>query len=246
MATVARLFRHPLKAVGAEEIAATDLLAGRTLPWDRVWAVADEAAKLRDGWNPCNNFVRGVKSHQLMAVSARTDEATGRITLGHPDRPEITLDPETEGDALIDWIRPLCDPNRAQPVRVVRAPDRGMTDSDFPSVSILGLSSLRALSDKLGRPLDPRRFRGNVWLEDTGPWEEFEWIGRRLQLGGAILELRERITRCRATTVNPETGRSDAETLDALEDGWGHMDFGVYGVVLQPGRVAVGDPAWLV
>jgi uncharacterized protein YcbX len=55
--------------------------------------------------------------------------------------------------------------------------------------------------------------------------------------------VRERITRCKATTVSPATGRPDADTLGALESGWGHQDFGIYAEVIEGGRVAVGDTA---
>jgi hypothetical protein len=51
----------------------------------------------------------------------------------------------------------------------------------------------------------------------------------------------EPIGRCRATEANPDTGRRDANTLAALEDGWGHTQFGVYAMVRKGGRVAVGD-----
>jgi GTP-binding protein len=51
----------------------------------------------------------------------------------------------------------------------------------------------------------------------------------------------EPIGRCRATEANPDTGRRDANTLAALEDGWGHTRFGVYAMVRKGGRVAVGD-----
>ena len=53
--------------------------------------------------------------------------------------------------------------------------------------------------------------------------------------------MRERIKRCMATTANPDTGRRDADTLGALESGWDHRDFGIYGEVVTPGRVARGD-----
>ena len=62
-------------------------------------------------------------------------------------------------------------------------------------------------------------------------------------LGDATLRVREVITRCKATTVDPETGVADADTLGALRDGWGHQDFGVYAEVIAGGRVAVGDRA---
>ena len=113
--------------------------------------------------------------------------------------------------------------------------------TDFPSISLAGAASLRALSGKLGRPLDQRRFRANFWVEGLGPWEEFEWVGKTITIGDVRFSVRERIERCMATTANPETGRRDADTLGALEDGWGHRDVGVYLVAETSGRVAMGD-----
>ena len=75
------------------------------------------------------------------------------------------------------------------------------------------------------------RFRGNVWLDGLAPFAEFDLVGRDLRLGTARLRVRERITRCKATTVDPATGISDADTLGALRAGWGHQDFGVYAEV---------------
>jgi hypothetical protein len=48
----------------------------------------------------------------------------------------------------------------------------------------------------------------------------------------------EPIGRCRATEANPETGRRDAPTLAALEDGWGHTRFGVYAMVRKGGSMS--------
>ena len=119
----------------------------------------------------------------------------------------------------------------------------GMTDSAFPSISVLNRASLAALGERLGKPLAMERFRGNVWLEGLAPFAEFGLVGRELRLGAAVVAVRARITRCVATTVDPDIGVSDADTLGALEAGWGHQDFGVYAEVVRSGRVAVGDPA---
>ena len=245
MARVARLWRHPIKGHGAEPVAATILAPGRTMPWDRVWAIAHEAARIASddpAWAPCANFSRGAKSPALMAIRARVDEAARRITLSHPDSEPITVDPDGPADRarLIAWVTPLSDPRRARPAFVTRAAV-GLTDSDFPSVSVLSLASLDALSRKAGRPLAMERFRGNLWLDGVAPWEEFGWIGRDLRVGAATLRVRERITRCKATAVDPATGRPDTDTLGLLEAGWGHQDFGVYSEVIAGGTVAVGD-----
>ncbi len=250
MARVARLYRHPIKGVGVEAVAATTLASGATMPWDRVWAVAHDAAKVAPGdaaWAPCVNFSRGARTAALMAVRAETDEAAARVTLRHPARPDITVALDQPGDAaaLVAWLGPLHAAGRARPAFVVRAAARGMTDSDFPSISILNAASLAALGQRLGRPLAMERFRGNVWLGGLAPWREFDWIGRTLRLGDATLVVRERITRCKATTVNPETGVGDADTLGALEAGWGHQDFGVYAEVTAGGAVRLDDVAAL-
>nr|WP_224826222.1 MOSC domain-containing protein [Cognatishimia sp. MH4019] len=247
MAVLAQIWRHPIKSHGAEALEAVQLIAGQTMPWDRRWAVAHEAAKAdASAWSPCANFSRGAKAPALMAISAKTDETTGRITLRHPELGELTIDPETEAEALIAWAGPLVPTDRAQSARVVRVPDRGMTDTDFPSISLNSTSSLRALSQKVGADLDPRRFRGNLWLDGLGPWEEFEWIGKTLRIGEAELRVIERIGRCLATTANPKTGARDADTLGALEDGWGHTDFGVYAEVTQSGVIRRDDPVELL
>ena len=240
MNRLALITRHPIKAHGRELLASVVLSEGETLPFDRRWAVAHEAARLTPGWVSCNNFLRGVKTPQLMAMEAAMEGT--RVRLTHPTLGEIVVNPDEAEDAarLIAWVAPLVPEGRAQPVQVVRH-DGGLTDSDYPTVSILNLASLAELSACMGMELSPHRFRGNLWLEGAAPWAEWDWIGRRLQIGGAVLEVTERITRCRATCVDPVSGEVQGETLAALESGYGHKDFGVYAKVVQGGTIALHD-----
>lgn len=239
---LAHICRHPIKAHGREDLASVVLSAGECLPFDRHWAVAHDAARLTEGWNRCANFSRAAKAPALMAITSVLDETAHRLTLRHPDRPDLTFRPDDPADlaAFLDWVRPLCPPERAQPARIVTA-GRGMTDSAFPSVAILSLSSLRDLSARMAQDLSIHRWRGNLWLDGMEPWAEFGLIGRSLRIGGAVLRVEERITRCRATSANPDTGRIDADTLGALESAFGHQDFGVYATVTEPGPLRLHD-----
>ena len=106
---------------------------------------------------------------------------------------------------------------------------------------MLDRASHRAVEQRMGHALSIHRWRGNIWFDGDGPWIEFEWIGRDVRVGEAILTVRERTDRCIATTTDPETGRRDADTLGALSH-WGHQDFSVRAEVRQGGRVAIGDP----
>jgi len=238
-ARLAQIWRHPIKGIGAEPLDRVQLAAGLPLPLDRAWAVLEDGGDATEGWRACRNFLRGAKGPSLMAVTARVEGDA--IHLAHPDRPAITVRPGTDDAALFDWLGAIYPSERRPAAALVRSPPEGMTDTPFASVSVLNLASLRALGQRLGQDLDPRRFRGNLWLDGLAPLEEFDLVGRTLAIGDARLEVIEPITRCRATEANPDTGRRDADTLRALNEGWGHQDFGAYAMVRQGGAVAVGD-----
>lgn len=242
MSRVSALWRHPIKAHGHESLPRVRLSAGRTMPWDRRWAVAHEAART-DGsaWAPCANFSRAAKVPELMAITATSDEAAGTVTLSHPRRPDLTFDPDADSAAFLEWVRPLMPADRAQSTRIVRAPDRGMTDTDFPSISLINLASHADVCARMDQDLSPLRWRANIHIDGLAPWAERAWIGRSLRIGTARIELREHIVRCMATAANPATGQRDADTLGALNIHFGHQEFGVYGVVTEGGEIAVDD-----
>lgn len=241
---VTAIYRHPVKAIGRERLDQVTLTPGKCLPLDRVWAVTHARSKWdadAPQWMHCANFLRGANHPALQAVDVRMDGET-TATFTHPDREAVSVDlAHAGGQAMfLAWVDGLVgDAARAQ--AVVSAPDRGMTDTTRATVSLMNLSSLRALSQKAGQDLSPLRFRGNVWFDGLGPWEEFEWVGRDIRLGTAVLHVGDRIERCNATLANPQTGRRDVDVLKALRDGWGHQDFGVAAVVVTGGEVRMGD-----
>lgn len=243
---LAHICRHPIKSHGREALAAVELIAGQALPWDRHWAVAHEEARLVPGWNECVNFARGAKAPGLMAITAHLDEACTRVTLSHPERPDLTFCPDDPADLVdfLGWLRPLNPANRAQPAQIVKA-GRAMTDTDYPSVPIFSLASNRDLSARMGVDLSPDRWRGNLWVEGAAPWAEFDWVGRTLRIGDATLQVEEPIRRCRATMANPSTGQIDADTLTALNTGYGHQNFGVYARVVDGGVMGLNDVVML-
>jgi uncharacterized protein YcbX len=246
MITVSDLYRHPVKAHGRESLSAVTLVEGKTMPWDRVWAVAHDMAKFDDAnpaWAHCVNFSRGAKAPELMAINVKMDEAANTLTFTHPKLDPLTINPDLaeDGAKLVAWTKPIMPADRAASDRIVRAPDRGMTDTPFASISINSHTSLADLSKTAGVELSPLRWRGNIWVDGAAAWDEFNWIGRHARIGGALLKIVEPITRCPATTANPETGKRDVDTLKFLSDTYSHKDFGVYAEVFETGDVKTGD-----
>ena len=251
MPRVAALWRHPIKSHGRETLDSVTLIAGQTMPWDRHWAVTHEASKFDHDdpqWVMCRNFMIGTSTPALAGIWAEFEAKEGQMRLSHASLGQISFAPNDPRDAarFIEWVRPLCPADQRQPTGLAQVTARGMTDTDYPSISIMTQSSHNAVSQKLGRPLEVERWRGNIWLDDTGPWEEMEWCGKDIQIGDAILHVVEPIERCKHTMANPRTGKRDADTLGALRDGWNHQDFGVYAKVIKGGKVAPNDTAKVV
>ncbi len=247
MPSVKHIFCHPVKGVGRVALETSGLIKGQTMPGDRVFAITHKVSKfdaVAAKWVSCNNFIRGAKAPELQAISISKYDPDAAMVLRHPDHPPFRFNPNdiTEHAAFINWVAQFVPDNRAQPAALVSV-DRGMTDSNFASISVLNMASLAALSEQAGRPMAPERFRGNIWLEGMNPWEERDWIGKTLRIGTAHVIMREHIGRCRATTVDPQTGIQDVNTLGILEKNWGHTDFGIYAEVIKSGDLDLHDKA---
>lgn len=240
-ATVTEIWRHPIKSHGREALDTVTVAAGGTIPFDRVWAVAHERSKA-DGseWVSCGHFCRVAKLPSLMAITARFDEERSRITLSHPDLPDLTFDPDGDSMAFLDWAQTLVLEDSLRPARLIKARAQAFTDSDFPSVTLCNHASHRAVEQRVGQPLSHLRWRGNIWIDGLAPWEEFDWEGREVRIGEAVLRVRERTDRCKSTHSNPATGKRDVDVLSAL-DSWGHQDFSVRAEVIRGGAIKTGD-----
>ena len=244
--TVSDIWRHPVKSHGREALDRVRFTAGQAMPWDRVWAVAHEAAGRvapQTGWLPPASFSTCRSSPALAAIDAVLDEARNLLTLTHPGREAISVNLDDPADCrrFIEWTKPLVPASRAQPAAVHRAGAVGFTDMEFPWISINSHASLSAVADRAGKEVSPLRWRGNVWVDGIEPWAEFDWIGRTVRMGEAEFRVIEPITRCKTTTADPETGERNLDTLALLESGWGHQDFGVYAEVVASGWTATGD-----
>jgi hypothetical protein len=133
-------------------------------------------------------------------------------------------------------------------LRLVAPPNGGVDRGRGGAASLLGEASLEAIAGALGvDQVDGRRFRMNFGLEGLEPHEEDEWIGRRVQIGEAVVVPQGNVGRCAVTTQNPATGLVDLDTLKALADYRGDVEtteplpFGIHAAVAEPGLVRLGD-----
>ena len=116
------------------------------------------------------------------------------------------------------------------------------------SVSLISRASLARLAREGGQDsIDVRRFRMLVEIDGVDAHAEDRWVGRSVRVGEAVVSFSGHVGRCLITSRDPDTGEVDLPTLDILGSyraGLGTTEplpFGVWGRVLTPGVVRVGD-----
>jgi len=127
------------------------------------------------------------------------------------------------------------------PPKVLHGENHSFSDVAKKVVSIVNLASVAQVEAATGAPVDPLRFRGNLYVRGWPAWREFELLGTELAVGEARLKVVKRIVRCAATEVDPATGIRDLMIPRTLMDNFGHADCGVYAEVVAGGEIAVGD-----
>jgi uncharacterized protein YcbX len=244
-AALVEIRRYPVKSLGGEALAEVALTPGRGLVNDRRYALvpaAPGAPVPEPGWRPKARCIALVRHAALARLAARFDDAAGILTVAKGGRNLAQGRPEDAAERT--RLEAVLNGELAREVGsgaalVAAGANTMLTDVDAPFVSLVNAASVRALQTALGAALDPLRFRANFLFDGAPAWSERRWIGRRIRLGGAVLEVVEPIERCAATEVNPATALRDRNVLRALADGFGHVEMGIYAKVVGGGVAAV-------
>ena len=247
---VASLYRHPVKGFTPEKLDSADLAPGAFFPCDRLYAVENGPSGF-DSEAPAYIFKSAFTVLMTLAEVAKVktayDEASGVLAVAAEGRPALRAclsDPDGR-EAFAAWLTDFLGEAVEGPLKVVSGPGHRFTDHPEGYASIVNLASVRDLERHIGRPVDPLRFRANLYVEGWPAWVENEAIDGEVVVGAARAKVFKSITRCAATGVDPASGERDMEIPRALLDHYGHVFCGVYVRVLEGGRVAQGDRAAL-
>ena len=247
---VTALYRHPVKGFTPERLAGVRLDAGRFFPCDRIYAVEDGPSGFdpnAPAFVPKTRFAVLAKIAEVAKVRSAYEEDSGVLRAEAEGRPPFRgCLREPRGRAAFEaWLTDLLGDAARGPLKVVHAAGHRFTDAPKGHVSVINLESVRDLERRIGEPVDPLRFRANLYVEGWPAWTELEAAGRDVELGEARAKVTSSIVRCAATTVNPATARRDLEVPEALFRCFGHVLCGVYVEVTASGRVGEGDTAIL-
>jgi uncharacterized protein YcbX len=243
------LYRYPVKGLTPEPIGSASLSPSKCIPWDRAFALAQGDADFnpaQPAWLAKTNFMCLLRNAGIALLKSSFDDASGLLTTAAPNGDVLQADPLTpEGqelftDFLTDYLGDEARTAARRP-RFYHAAGHSFCDHKTQVISLIGLGSLRALEQAAEGVRDKRRFRANIYIDNIEPWAEFSWLGKTLAIGDTTLIVQERIDRCGATTVNPDTAERDANPVKELQKNFGHVDLGIFAEVVTGGTIKPGD-----
>lgn len=252
---IAAIYRYPVKGLSAEPLDRVALTPGQCLPHDRRFAVALAATNFdpqRPEWLSKTHFVMLMRDEKLAELRTSFAPESGELTIRRAGA--VALRAHLTGPRgcreVGEFLAGFLGPAVAGPLRVVAAPGHAFADARRKPnattdqyVSLINLASITALEAITGTPVDPIRFRANIYLEGAPAWQELEWIGSEIAVGAARLRVIAPITRCAATEVNPATAERDLDIVGALQRGFGHNLLGIYAEVAAGAEIKIGDLA---
>jgi uncharacterized protein len=247
-ATIRAIYRYPVKGLSAEPLAATVLAPGETVIGDRGYAIENGPSGFDSAmprYLPKQRFLMLMKNERLARLDTHFDDAS-HVLLIHENGTQVARgDLRTPaGRADIEgFFLKFCADELRGPPKLLAAHGHSFSDVANKVVSIINLASVGAIEGMIGHPVDPLRFRGNLYVEGWPAWREFDLLGQEVAIGAqARARVVKRIARCAATNVDPSTGARDRDIPATLIRNLGHADCGVYAEVTASGAIAAGDP----
>jgi uncharacterized protein YcbX len=239
------IYRYPVKGLTPEALERAALAPGDTLPFDRAYAIEHAGGRFEEASPrhlPKTNFLMLMRNERLATLRSKFEDDTETLTLSRDGKPVARGRLSTPlGRRLIEqFIAAYMQRELRGAPKIVRAPGHSFSDVAAKAVHIVNLATVRELERALGRPLDPLRFRANLYVDGIAPWSELAWLGQQIGVGPARLLVFARTQRCDATNVDPATGRRDLAIPALLLRTWGHAYFGIYAKIEGAGEIERG------
>jgi hypothetical protein len=245
-ARIQAIYRYPVKGLSPQPLGRVALKPGATLPADRLYAIENGPSgfdPVAPAYFPKLSFLMLMRNERLASLRTDYDEANHTLTIHWEGREAAAGDLRTkEGRLAVEaFFRRFMPDELRGPPKVLFGDGHSFSDVAKKVVSIINLASVAAVENAAGHPVNPLRFRGNIYVAGWPAWREFDLLDREIGLGSARVKVVKRIVRCAATEVDPDTGIRDLPIPSTLMQSFGHADCGVYAEVISAGEIAVGD-----
>lgn len=239
---IKKIYRYPIKGLQGEELQETDLFEEKRIVNDRRFALAleDTVFDGKPHWLKKAFFFALHNCPKLAKI--KIDFSDNGMTI-HCENDQYDFNFQNpKGKEEIDlFLRNyLADQNRGK-VNFVENSVDAFTDSSKPYISLINLATVRHLESDFGEKIDPLRFRANFYIDTENPWDEFDWVEKKIQIGQAILQIIKKTDRCKAINTDLDKGEFGTNLVRFMMKNLKHIDCGIFGIVIQSGKVSKND-----
>lgn len=247
-AGIRAIYRYPIKGLSPQDLEQTQLSVGQTLPADRLYAIENGPSGFdptAPAYFPKQRFLMLMRNERLAGLRTDYNESNHTLIIHWQGTEAVRGDLRTvQGRTDIEtFFARYCADELRGPPKVLHGEGHSFSDVAKKVVSIINLASVRAIETIASVPVNPLRFRGNIYVEGWVAWREFNLLGQTITIGDtARLKITKRIQRCAATDVDPDTGMRDLTIARMLLENFNHTDCGVYAEVVAAGEIRRGDP----
>ena len=249
---------YPLKSAAGITLESA-MLDRRGLVYDRRWMVVDDSGKF-------------MTQRSIPRMALINTELVGQtLTLNAPRMSELSLplfptkgesqEVEIWGDRCEAWTtnpqsKLWISEYLGKSCNIVFMPDHSNrpVDPDYAPVQnqvsfsdgfpllLISESSLSDLNNRLPESVAMKRFRPNLVVKNTKPYEEDSW--KKIKIGECEFNVAKPCSRCVLTTVDPETGefsgKEPLRTLASYRKVNGNVMFGQNLIGTKMGKLEVG------
>jgi uncharacterized protein len=230
--TIRQLARFPVKSMRGEALPVTTLTL-QGVPEDRRYAFVQTASRSAFPWLTARQMPELLRYKPAVEV-----EGSGEVvvTVTTPSGAKWPVDSE-------ELRREI----EGRSGRTLFLLHDGRGSYDTAPISLISCQTVARIAEESGTKENPWRFRPNLLidLQEDGAFAEMQWAGRIVRVGNAARVAITKVDqRCVMITLDPESGESSPSILRCVVQQH-EQCAGVYGTVITPGEVRLGDAIWL-
>lgn len=252
------IWTYPVKSLQGVALNTANV-EDRGLQHDRRWMLTDDKgmfitqrkypqlAMVRLKWNKNQIVLQHTKQRQVFFSTNQTSSKKIEVQVW-----KATCEAVEVSEEINQWFSELL--QKDCKLVYMPATTRRIVDPDYaPQNTITGFAdgfpfllisqaSLDDLNSRMEIPIPMDRFRPNLVVSGTKPYEEDTW--KMIRIGNIVFQVAKPCARCVFTTIDQETGiqgKEPLKTLSTYRKADNKILFGQNLVQLQTGKIQEGD-----
>ena len=225
---ISKLYKYPIKSLTPFETESLSLNSHGYIDGDRLFGFRfNNAGKRTDlAWQRKTNFAALMHMPQIARLKVNYNELERKIKIVSEGKVVVEENVDSAREIIeekfTDYVLSTDSelikkfPERFPFILVGGDDGNNFHDTASGGVTLHSQESLDDLKKRTGFNLVHTRFRTNIVIEDSDPWNELNWIGKQININQNNFFVEKAVPRCLAINCNPDTGERDHNLLKSM------------------------------